>query len=1815
MRHIFTLLLLILNSPFIFCGNYQLNQKSLLTESALVRSDFSSSLPGINFPNQAGGYNSSITGVNPLIKSYYPGSADFKIPDSLSITISFVKPLDNSTVKDSFIAVFSSFYGKVSGTVKYDDASQSIVFLPERRFHPNELISVSLTPGVKTLQNEAVQPFNWTFTASPISGSETFALSEPVPFGDEYGPSILADMNNDGLVDVLCSSFMYQGIFMMKNLGGLKFSRQDIYLGKPVDNITTGDFDGDGKVDIAFQPEGEKLVVILKQMPDGSFQTAAEITCSAYLGGGFNAADLDADGKLDISICSNTGFNGQDVLLLFRNMGNMRFQLAKELPVTNAQKIIFSDIDLDGYPDIIDALNEEKSVCVFRNSRSFNFSAPVVYPQSFLTSQINVADFNHDGYPDILASGGYGYDYLSILINDSTGNFKKTVPAVSYISNGSCTVGDLNNDTYPDIAIHSSDYLYILKNNSNLSFTESKVFSGARAIGDIGAADLDNDGDIDLYMESGNPRNLVIAKNKNAEPEVKLLSSSYDFGVTKPGAEKSAYFVVKNDGVSGTLNISGIASSNEAFTATASKTTIAAGDTAKVTIHFKQSGALSYNDSLTVYSNDKFHPEVKFYVLGRGEQVLSCYPKPLSIFASDTAQIRIYFNVRLDAATLSDSSIVITGSHSGRQKAELISFDDGLKLLTIKTAKPFRRGENVTVSLTSKIRTVACEPPFLPRIWDFNVSAKSSSMSFRERSSIQLPQYSFKPVTADFNNDGLLDVAVLTQTNEEITIYKNEGDFRFTKVKSISIPQGPQSLAAADFDNDGRVDIAVCKVASKIQLLKNTGNFNFTSSETDVPGYLQYITAGDYDNDGLTDLAVGTGSSGAEMEFVKNMGNFIFKASKIKFAGIFGLASEDIDGDGDLDILADIYTGFLLRNNGNFSFQTFNNQLLNTLPSVRGDFNNDGLIDFAAASYWQGYKGYEILVNNGDLKFTTSYYNPPQKDMSFLAGCDFDGDSTVEFLSAASWGVEMDKCNKDLKVVKQLVLPPFNFEASNLLTADFDNDGDIDLLAYKMNSPLTFLENRDHFSEIALSPTEYNFGSVQKDSSKTFSFTISNPGSLPLVVDSIYCSSKAFSLFPTSLTVEPRKAKSVTVTFTPMETKAYSDSVVITSNDKVHPAVKFMVTGMCRQVIVDSLYPAQNSASADPSFAAVRFTEDIIPESLTPSSVFISGSMSGFHNSRVSYDAAKRLLSIVPEGKFITGEEVEITLKNDFKLKSLNPVLSPFIWRFIVKAKEGTGSFRAMNNIPTGQYPKLICSSDLENDGVTDMIVSFENGIAVIKGSLDSKPGLAKSIALTDSPFGITAGDFNNDGKTDIAAACRNSVIILKNEGGFNFTKVSVFSGQNNRMLASDDLDGDGDLDLIVTNDLLNTAYVLENQGNFTFRAIMLPSTLEQVLDLKTGDMDNDGDIDIVISKYAGDPLCIFENTGNMSFKAKGRNPGTPYIRSMVLADMNHDTWLDLASGQPYINSLCLIKNLGGLQFFLSDQQTGADPLSLTGSDYDSDGDIDLASVNNGYSNQGYIYTNQHMAFKVSGYFASESGSNRMTSGDFNGDGAVDIAYVNEASGTVGWLLNVRQNSYSLSSQVLKLPDTEPLKSVSNKITIKNTGLNPFTVDSIYVKNKIFSVSISKTYLARYDSAVVTVTFKPDSLGSFSDTLYIVSKVDSGNQVLLQGRCVEKTAVTDRKNLLPVKFELGQNYPNPFNPSTSISFALPAESYVRVRIINLLGRSICLLADKVFEAGYHEVRWSPVGVSSGIYFYSIEADPLNGKGRKFTEVKKMIFLK
>jgi len=138
--------------------------------------------------------------------------------------------------------------------------------------------------------------------------------------------------------------------------------------------------------------------------------------------------------------------------------------------------------------------------------------------------------------------------------------------------------------------------------------------------------------------------------------------------------------------------------------------------------------------------------------------------------------------------------------------------------------------------------------------------------------------------------------------------------------------------------------------------------------------------------------------------------------------------------------------------------------------------------------------------------------------------------------------------------------------------------------------------------------------------------------------------------------------------------------------------------------------------------------------------------------------------------------------------------------------------------------------------------------------------------------------------------------------------------------------------------------------------------------------------------------------------------------------------------------------------------------------------------------------------------------------------------------------------------------------------------------------------------------SAVTNEYLDESISSGQDYFYKIEAVDdAGNSAWSEELSILVTSLSS-EGTIPDEFALLQNYPNPFNPSTKVKYQLPSDSNVSLKVYDILGKEVAVLVNEFKPAGFYEVTFDAINLTSGIYFYKIEAG-------EFKQVNKMILLR
>lgn len=178
----------------------------------------------------------------------------------------------------------------------------------------------------------------------------------------------------------------------------------------------------------------------------------------------------------------------------------------------------------------------------------------------------------------------------------------------------------------------------------------------------------------------------------------------------------------------------------------------------------------------------------------------------------------------------------------------------------------------------------------------------------------------------------------------------------------------------------------------------------------------------------------------------------------------------------------------------------------------------------------------------------------------------------------------------------------------------------------------------------------------------------------------------------------------------------------------------------------------------------------------------------------------------------------------------------------------------------------------------------------------------------------------------------------------------------------------------------------------------------------------------------------------------------------------------------------------------------------------------------------------------------------------------------------------------------LKVEDyTDPTKSVETEaMTTVASDWETLTFDFTVPTNPP-TAALNLSY--NYNKASIFFNFGTDGATAGEKTYYF-DDVKFG----------AVTSVKETQSALPTAYSLGQNYPNPFNPSTLISYSIPQNSFVTLKVYDVIGKEVATLVNQSQSAGKYEVRFDASNLSNGVYMYSIKTD-------NFTSTKKMILIK
>lgn len=384
------------------------------------------------------------------------------------------------------------------------------------------------------------QPFH-AFPPSVMAAYEGILANASLNFspGTAYSVGIdpisvvVEDFDGDGKQDLATANFSSKNVSVMLGNGNGTFKTATNYgVGTATGtyDITTGDFNGDRRKDLAVANRDSNQVSILLGNGDGTFGSATNYSVSQPFS--VKVSDFNKDGYQDLAV--GTGTYGISILL---GKGDGTFGTATSVLVGEYSplQMTVGDFNGDGNKDIATAnywgTNNQGNISILLGNGNGTFGSPTTYVAGTQGSSISnsprprdivVGDFNQDGKED-LAVANQGSRQISILLGKGDGTFG-TATNYANVSGDKLTIGDFDGDGIQDLATNS---LNVLLGNGDGTFDAPITFPTSRS-NSIASGDFDGDGSLDLVstrysndvfvlLQNGVPTDLILDNNTVGE--------------------------------------------------------------------------------------------------------------------------------------------------------------------------------------------------------------------------------------------------------------------------------------------------------------------------------------------------------------------------------------------------------------------------------------------------------------------------------------------------------------------------------------------------------------------------------------------------------------------------------------------------------------------------------------------------------------------------------------------------------------------------------------------------------------------------------------------------------------------------------------------------------------------------------------------------------------------------------------------------------------------------------------------------------------------------------------------------------------------------------------------------------------------------------------------------------------------------------------------------------------------------------------------------------------------------------------------------
>lgn len=464
----------------------------------------------------------------PSIVSVSPSDNELAVGSSSNLTVTFDIDMDGSSFSSTTFIVFGAYTGNYAGAYSYDSPSKTVTFDPNTDFVTGEVVSVLLTTAV---QSSALTPlagsYAWSFTCDVSLSTGIFGGALTYTVGSQPHGLAAGDFDNDGKIDIASALFGSNEVSVVINDGVGGFNPASSYsAGAGPRSVVAADVNRDGFLDLISANGSTNTISVFINNGDGTLAAQAVYTTGStphYV----TAADYDGDGYIDIATAS---FGSDNASVLINN-GDGTFPSHVDYAVGDGPLGICSaDLDGDNDFDLVTSNRYSNNVSVLLNNGDGTFASAVNYLAGGGARSVFAADLDGDGDLDLATANSHSND-MTVLFNNGSGSFNTTSLYPAGTSPYSVIAGDFDGDNNLDLAVANvnSDDVYVYYNLGAGIFSSPVVHPTGNGSLPLVAADLDGAGVLDLI--TGDFFSTTISVLNNADGAVAFISPKTIFAV------------------------------------------------------------------------------------------------------------------------------------------------------------------------------------------------------------------------------------------------------------------------------------------------------------------------------------------------------------------------------------------------------------------------------------------------------------------------------------------------------------------------------------------------------------------------------------------------------------------------------------------------------------------------------------------------------------------------------------------------------------------------------------------------------------------------------------------------------------------------------------------------------------------------------------------------------------------------------------------------------------------------------------------------------------------------------------------------------------------------------------------------------------------------------------------------------------------------------------------------------------------------------------------------------------------------------------